>query len=124
MFFVEHRIHVVEERCHTQSYSYRIQHAPDRSTWLVRWEYLREPPNPEYPYPLGHLHLNAEWVGDNLASPIDKSLERLHLATGRVAFELVLWQLIAEWGAASRTEGWRRFLQDSIDGFEVRRRAP
>jgi hypothetical protein len=41
-----------------------------------------------------------------------------------VPFELVLWHLIAEWGAQAKTEDWQRRLHGSLTGFEERRSAP
>ena len=123
LLFVEHRIAVVDARCATQSYSYRVHHGPERADWLVRWEYLRDPPSPHYEYPLGHVHLNAAWVGAEGESLTAKAPKKLHFATGRVPFELVLWQLIAEWGAQSREADWRKLFSDSIAGFEQRRSA-
>lgn len=38
--------------------------------------------------------------------------------------ELVLWHTIAEWGVEPMRDDWQTLLEDSIDEFERRRRAP
>lgn len=103
-----------EGHCQTESYSYRLQRDPGRESWILRWEYFRDPPRPDYPYPLGHLHANAELAA---GEPIG----RLHLPTRRVPLELVLWHLLAEWRIDSRSPDWQRRLADSISGFDERR---
>ncbi len=88
-----------------------------KGDWLLRWEYFRQPPQPDYPYPLAHLHVNGA-----LAS-VGRALPKLHVPTGRVPLELALWHLIAEWDVKPKRDDWRELLQESIDGFERRRRA-
>lgn len=51
-------------------------------------------------------------------------LPKLHIPTGRVPLELVLWHLTAEWGVQSKALDWESILQDSIDQFEAMRTAP
>jgi len=55
---------------------------------------------------------------------VGRELPKLHVPTGRVPLELVLWDLIAEWDVKPKRDDWRELLQDSIDGFERRRRVP
>lgn len=100
--------------CQTESYSYRLQRDAGRASWLMRWEYLRNRPKPDYPYPLGHLHVNASLEGD-------EPLERFHLPTRRVPLELVLWHLLVEWEVQPRSPDWQSHLADSISGFDQRR---
>jgi hypothetical protein len=122
LLFVDHRICVDDDgHCRTLSYSYRLQHAADRHSWIIRWEFLRQPPDPSYDYPLGHLHVNAEF-GAGVADSIAKTLGHLHVATGRVAIEHVLWHVLSEWGVESRTKDWKAALRESLSGFEARRR--
>ncbi len=109
-------IEVVDGHCQTESYSYRLQADESRESWLVRWEYFRTPPRPDYPYPLAHVHVNAAFVDGSPAG-------RLHIATRRVPLELVIWHLITEWGVTPRTDDWRAVLNASIEGFDERRRA-
>jgi hypothetical protein len=115
---VKHEIVVAGGECHTISYGYRLAASQAKGDWLLRWEYFRQPPQPDYRYPLAHLHVNGD-----LASA-GRELPKLHLPAGRVPLELVLWHLVAEWGVKPKRDDWRDLLQESIDGFERRRRAP
>jgi hypothetical protein len=83
VLFVDHRVRVIDDHCETLSYSYRLQHGARRQAWIVRWEYLRQPPDSDYSYPLGHLHVNASFETLEAAALTTKPLSRLHLATGR-----------------------------------------
>jgi len=69
-------VEVVEAKCHTVTYAYRLATGETKDAWLARWEYFRRPPRPDYFYPLA------------------KPAPHLHLPTGRVPFELDLWHLI------------------------------
>jgi hypothetical protein len=60
--FVSQAIEVVGDHCQTVSYAYRYQSRGDKSSWLLRWEYFRKRPRPDYEYPLAHVHANAEFV--------------------------------------------------------------
>ncbi len=94
--FVSQTIVVVSGHCQTESYAYRLQEDDSRQSWLLRWEYLREPPRPEYPYPAAHVHVNGAWERS-------EALDHLHIATRRIPLELVLWHLIAEWDVTPRS---------------------
>jgi hypothetical protein len=48
--FIRHVIVVEDGRCRTESYGYRLQTDESAASWLMRWEYLRKPPTPGYPY--------------------------------------------------------------------------
>ena len=108
------------EHCQTLTYQYRLSLDEDKQSWLIRWEYYRHRPTPAYPYPLAHVHINAEL----LAGGADAALPKLHIPTRRVPLELVLWHAIVEWGVEPKTDDWQVLLQDSIDEFERRRLAP
>jgi hypothetical protein len=69
-------------------------------------------PEPGYVYPLGHVHVAAT------------PLHTMHVATGRVPIELVLWHLISDWGVIPKAEDWRRLLEGSIKEFENRASRP
>jgi hypothetical protein len=105
---------VVDGHCQTESYGYRLQANEDINSWLIRWEYHREPPRADYPYPRAHVHLNGVFADGATAS-------RLHIPTRRIPLELVLWHLIAEWDVGSRAGKWRTLLTQSIEGFDERR---
>jgi hypothetical protein len=94
-------------------------------SWVLRWEYFRERPRPDYEYPLAHLHANAEFVESaRVEARLDKPPAHLHIPTARVPLELVLWHLIAEWSVTPKTDAWRGVLAESVEGFEERRTAP
>jgi hypothetical protein len=114
--FVRQVIVVEDGRCHTESYGYRLQADELLASWLIRWEYFRQPPKPDYAYPLGHVHVNGR-----LTSEGPRPLPKLHIPTGRVPPELVLWDLIAEWGVTSKHADWQDTLEKSIEDFEAKR---
>ncbi len=115
--FVRHTVVVCDGHCRTESYGYRLQSGEAAGSWLLRWEYFRDPPRPDYPYSLAHLHVNGSFAGGEPIAP-------LHIPASRVPLESVLWHLIAEWGVLPRGDGWRALLGESVDGFQRRRTAP
>jgi hypothetical protein len=121
---VAHAVEVEGEKCHTVSYVYRLMTADTKGAWLVRWEYFRRPPKPDYEYPLAHVHVNGALLDHDAESSLSKPLPHLHVPTARVPFELVLWHLLAEWGVAAKTDDWQALLRNSLSGFEERRTAP
>jgi hypothetical protein len=119
------RLRVVQEllvadgRCETRAYQYHFLLGEEKGSWLIRWEYFRQHPRLDYPYPLAHVHMNGQFTpGAAVALP------KLHVPTRRIPLELVLWHLVAEWGVKPKQDDWRGLLEESIDGFERRRRAP
>lgn len=114
--FVRQTITVIDGHCQTESYGYRLQSGDATETWLVRWEYFRDKPKPDYPYPLAHLHVNGAFADEQ---PVGS----LHIPTGRVPLESVIWHLIAEWNVAPRGNGWEQLLGESVRGFNQRRTA-
>jgi len=103
--FIRQAIEIVGDHCQTVSYAYRYQSGEERKSWLLRWEYFRERPRPDYEYPLAHVHANAEFVDpDPAAAHLPKPPSHLHIPTARVPLELVLWHVIAEWGVTPKTD--------------------
>jgi hypothetical protein len=102
----------------TTKCQYRLSLREDKQSWLIRWEYFRDPPTTAYPYPLAHVHVNADLVP---GGP-ETALAKLHIPTRRVPLELVLWHAIAEWGVEPKRDDWQALLQGSIDEFERQRR--
>jgi hypothetical protein len=86
---------VVEGRCQVESYTYRLQADDSLESWLIRWEYHREPPRSDYPYPPAHVHVRGTF-------PDQTTSDRLHIPTRRVPLELVIWHLISDWGVETR----------------------
>lgn len=85
---------VIEGRCHTVTYAYRLSSGDAKSDWLLRWEYFGRPPRPDYAYPLAHAHVNA--------ALLDADAE----------------------GVETRTPDWQDLLRDSRAGFEECRSSP
>jgi hypothetical protein len=54
----------------TLEYKYVLQASEDRDSWLLRYEYQREPPD-GYPYPRSHVHVNAQPSGYRGPKPGD-----------------------------------------------------
>lgn len=123
LLYVEHEVDIADDKAHTAAYRYVLQADVTHESWLARWEYLRERPS-GYPYALGHVHVRADFAQPLRAGPADKALSRMHLPTARVALELVLRHVIAEWGVQAKTDAWSQILDDSLAGFEARRTAP
>jgi hypothetical protein len=110
--FVRQVIVVKDGRCRTESYGYRLQTGESPASWLIRWEYLRQQPKPDYPYPLAHVHVNGQLRSEATTLP------KLHIPTRRIPLVLVLWHVIAEWGVKPKQDNWRQLLEASIAGFE------
>lgn len=116
-------VEVVEGHCRTASYAYRLATGPAKRDWLLRWEYFRQPPKPDYAYPLAHAHVNATLLDAGAEAILVKPTPHLHLPTARLPLELVLWHLIAEWGVQAKTPDWQHLLRESLAGFDQRRTA-
>jgi hypothetical protein len=110
--WIYHRI-AIDKKTSTQQYSYRLQtERADRRSWLLRWEYYRQRPA-DNPHVLGHVHVK----GTLKSNEPSKGLPKLHIATGRVPLELVLWHLIADWDVTSLHEDWQAKLEGSLATF-------
>jgi hypothetical protein len=118
---VSQNVWVDDDGLHTASYQYRLATGPEKDDWLVRWEYFRREPRANYDYPLSHVHVRC-------AGPLvpggTVALGRLHIATGRMALEHVIWHLIADWKVASKSADWKPILRQEIERFEQRRNVP
>lgn len=108
--FVRLVVVVEDERCRTESYVFRLQADESPKSWLMRWEYRREPPVPDYPYELSHMHMNGTFFNG-------KPAVHLHVPTDRVELNAVIRHLITEWGVKPRTEQWKALLDESAQGF-------
>ncbi len=109
--FVQQIVVVDDGRCRTESYSYRLLADASLKAWLIRWEYVRDPPPLGYDYPRAHVHVNGTFFND---SPIG----RVHIATPRIPLELVVRNLISDWGVKPRTEDWRAILDEAAETFD------
>jgi hypothetical protein len=112
--FVRLFVVVEDGRCTTDSYEYRFQADASRKSWLRRWEYRREPPDADYPYSLGHLHVRG-------TSPDGAAIDREHLPAGGrghpMPLQEVIRYLIADRGVKPRNKDWKAILEDSEDTF-------
>ncbi len=108
--FVQHVVVVEDDHCRTESYVYRLQTDASDSSWLMRWEYFREPPVADYPYPPAHVHVNGTF-------PDGQPIAREHIPTPRMPLELVIRYLISDRGVKPRTEDWLAILKESAARF-------
>jgi hypothetical protein len=67
--FLRQIIEVVDGHCQVESYSYRLQADESVESWLIRWEYYREPPRPDYSYPLAR---SAELTEGHVTRPAER----------------------------------------------------
>jgi hypothetical protein len=112
---VQQKVEVEDDHVSTLTYVYRYQLDETKGSWLFRWEFFRNKPKDDYPYPLAHFHVNA-----NMETRAD--LDHVHFPTRRVPLELVLWDLIEEWSVKPLDDDWRAILEESIGGFDERQR--
>jgi hypothetical protein len=112
--YVRQVIVVADGRCRTESYSYRLQAEESPKSWLIRWEYTREPSRADYSYPRAHLHVNGSFSDGAPAG-------RLHIPTERLSLELVVRHLITDWDVKPRSDDWEAILDESAEGFGERR---
>ena len=99
----------------TLAYRYQWQSGADDGTWLVRWDYSRDPPVPP--------HVNVHFGrGVNIGG---KDSHKLHLPTGRVAIEDVVRFLAGEAGVTCNSDGWPKILDEAAAIFQrIQRREP
>lgn len=88
--FVGQAIEIDGGHVKTNSATYRYQLTEETSSWLIRWEYFRDRPRPDYEYPLAHVHVNGDFHDDEVAASLRKPLPHLHIPTARVAMEHVI----------------------------------
>ena len=108
--FVQQVVVVEDDRCRTESYVYRLQGDASESSWLMRWEYFREPPVAGYPYPLAHVHVNGTF-------PDGEPIAGQHIPAPRMPLELVIRYLISDCGVKPRSEDWEAILEESAADF-------
>lgn len=108
--FVQQVVVVEDGRCKTESYVYRLQADASTNSWLIRWEYRREPPRADYPYPRAHLHVNGRF-------PDGEQIGRQHIPAPRMPLELVIRYLITDRGVKPRSGDWEAVLEEATAGF-------
>ena len=111
---------VKDGRCKTESYEYRLQADESRKSWLMRWEYERERPRRDYPYPLAHMHIRATYPD---GTPIDgHPVDRHHIPAGGrghpIPLEEIIRYLITDRGVKSKSKNWEAILEESAKTFD------
>jgi hypothetical protein len=109
--FVQQVVVVENGSCKTESYVYRLQADASTRSWLVRWDYRRDPPRADYSYPRAHVHVNGTF-------PDGAPINHLHIPTRHLSLELVIRHLITDWGVKPRTDDWETILDESVAGFD------
>jgi hypothetical protein len=109
--FVQQMVVVEDGLSRTESYSYCLQADASPQSWLIRWDYRREPPRTDYAYPRAHVHVNGMLSDLTVISA-------LHIPTRRVPLELVIRHLITEWGVKPKSEDWQAILDESVEGLD------
>ncbi len=83
----------------TAEYQYAYGYgAPMKERWIARWDYVpEEEGNPDYDYPVAHVHFNGSSESYDALDLEDKApFHKLHCPTRRIAFEDFLEHLIVE----------------------------
>ncbi len=86
------------------SYSYGVGQNLEED-WLVRYDYVpeRAETDPEYQYPVGHIHFNGYSETYEAFEMADKKpLHKLHFPTQRISLEDFLEHLIVEMGVPTK----------------------
>ena len=114
-------VHTVNAHIEVESYEYTHSLSADRDdeqAWVCRYNYEREPSNPERPH--AHVHINAEGPDE---WPITRTLRRTHFPTQRMSIEHLVWHVIGEGGARPKIprEDALKKLAFSYQGFAKRR---
>lgn len=96
----------------TSSYQYQMDREGER--WILRYDYLRNPPDP---HPAAHVQIRGTLVEECL--PHGTPLERVHFPTARVSLEAVIRLLADQFGVPCqrRPELWRPVLSDTEQAF-------
>jgi len=101
--FIRLVVVVDDDRCRTESATFGLQAEASRKSWLIRWDYVRDPSESDQAYPRAHVHVNAMFADGAPAGP-------LHIPTRRVSLALVLRHLISDWNVKPRTGDWEDVL--------------
>jgi hypothetical protein len=97
----------------TLEYRYTYQRTASDESWIFRYEYTREPPDP-YPHSLAHVHINASPTSYAGADPFPG----LHLPTGRrITVERLIRHLIAEHTITPISPNWEEVIREGEAHF-------
>jgi hypothetical protein len=107
------------------SYTYLLPPGSD-DDWLLRYDYVpEEAANPEYKYPVAHVHFNGTSEPyDNFKMPEKKPLPKIHFPTGRIALEDFIEYLIIEHKVPTQHDEQEALalLAESREEFHKKRR--
>jgi hypothetical protein len=87
--------------------SVQYQMNDDNDSWIMRFDYAREPGNE---HPIAHVHVRGDLHENCLRE--DRALERVHIPTHRVSLEAIARLLIQEFDVQANEpeELWRPVL--------------
>jgi hypothetical protein len=109
----------------TARYSYSYSLSPNfDDDWLVRYDYEpEEVDNPEYPYPISHVHVNG--INESYTEFMDrqgesKVLSDVHLPTKRISLEDFIEHLVVEFRVPLLEDKTEEEVRDILE--EGRRR--
>ena len=109
--FVQQVVVVEDDQCRTESYLYRLQ--ADHVSALDSRS-LGVPSRPA----AGEISLSAGARARQWDLRRREAGEPQHIATARVSLELVLRNLISDWGVKPRTNDWEAILKQSAEAFD------
>jgi hypothetical protein len=94
--------HPGEFKVRTDGYFYRVRHSDDSIGELISWHW-----HPGAPMKDPHVHITG--------------LHGLHVPSGRIAFEEVVWMLVQDLGISARRSDWRDVLTECLARFRAYR---
>lgn len=101
-------------RVTTRMYEYRLLDHAREELLVYHWQPGPDFEGPDHP----HLHVSASLdVRVDAVTRREIDLDKLHLATGRVSLEAVVWMLIAEFRVAPQRHDWRETLKRTEAAF-------
>lgn len=110
--YLEQTAHGPRVKVKISSFQYQADRNGDH--WIFRYDYLRQPSEPQ---PSAHLHVRGSLLEPCLSS--GSALEDIHFPTQRVSIEAVIRLLIEQFGVHPNksVEIWRPVLAESEAAF-------
>jgi hypothetical protein len=92
----------------SSSFQYQLDEEGD--SWVFRYDYVRQPPDP---HPAAHVHVRGSLAEQCLRDK--QALEDIHFPTQRVSLESVIRLLIEQFNVSAHqpSEIWRPLLAES-----------
>jgi len=102
----------------TRSYFYEITTSDDHQILSFHWQPEAKPSKPgDEVIVTPHLHVGAIITSGQTVIRPDE-FHKVHVPTGRVSLEQVIWLLIVQFGVAPLKPSWRRTLKQTEDNYE------